>query len=149
MIEIIQLAFVSIIPLLVVALGGLMSEKSGVTNIALEGLMLLGAFFGTWTIRILQLGSNPPPQQIIFFIGILVGGITGGLFSLAHAFASIKLNADQTISATAINLFAPAFAIFTARSVLGGQQVKFNSVFRIDKVPFLGDIPLLGEIFFQ
>ncbi|WP_025724580.1 ABC transporter permease [Acholeplasma granularum] len=149
MIEIIQLAFVSIIPLLVVALGGLMSEKSGVTNIALEGLMLLGAFFGTWTIRILQLGSNPPPQQIIFFIGILVGGITGGLFSLAHAFASIKLNADQTISATAINLFATAFAIFTARSVLGGQQVKFNSVFRIDKVPFLGDIPLLGEIFFQ
>lgn len=148
MINILQLSFVSIIPLLIVALGGLMSEKSGVTNIALEGLMLIGGFIGIWTIKILQTSGNVPPQ-LVYLIGILVGGIVGGLVVTVHAFASIKMNADQTISATAINLFAPAFAIFTARSVLGGQQVIFNPEFRIDKIPILGDIPILGEIFFQ
>lgn len=148
MINIIQLSFVSIIPLLIVALGGLMSEKSGVTNIALEGLMLLGAFLGVWGIKILQENTNLP-YQLIYIIGIIIGGIVGGLFVSLHAFASIKMNADQTISATAINLFAPAFAIFAARTIQGGQQIKFDSSFLIRKVPILGDIPIIGEIFFQ
>lgn len=148
MITIIQLSFVSIVPLLIVALGGLMSEKSGVTNIALEGLMLLGAFIGIWVLQILQKNTGLPPQ-LIYFIAILVGGIIGGIVVLVHAVAAIRFNADQIISATAINLFAPAFAIFTARSIIGGQQIYFNSNFRISKVPLLGDIPIIGEIFFQ
>ena len=142
---IVQLTLVSLVPLLIVALGGLMSEKSGVTNIALEGLMLLGAFVGVWVIRDLQNATNPLPMQLIYLIGIVVGGITGGLFAMTHAIASIKFNADQTISATAINLFAPAFAIYTARSLQGAQQIRFSAAFRIDKVPFLGDIPIIGE----
>lgn len=146
---IIQLTLVSVVPLLIVALGGLMSEKSGVTNIALEGLMLLGAFVGVWVIRELQNSANPLPMQMIYFIGILIGGIVGGLFAMAHAVASIKFNADQIISATALNLFAPAFAIYTARSIQGAQQIRFAAAFRIDKVPLLGDIPLIGEWFFQ
>lgn len=146
---IVQLTLVSLVPLLIVALGGLMSEKSGVTNIALEGLMLLGAFVGVWVIRDLQNAPNPLPMQLIYLIGIVVGGITGGLFAMTHAIASIKFNADQTISATAINLFAPAFAIYTARSLQGAQQIRFSAAFRIDKVPFLGDIPIIGEWFFQ
>ncbi len=149
MIDIIQLSFVSIVPLLIVALGGLMSEKSGVTNIALEGIMLLGSFVGIWTIKILQGAAPNLSPQIIFLTGLLVGGIIGGGFVSLHAFASIKMGADQTISATALNLFAPAFAIFTARTVIGGQQVKFRGNFRIDKVPILGDIPIIGQIFFQ
>lgn len=148
-ISIVQLSFVSIVVLLIVALGGLMSEKSGVVNIGLEGLMLMGAFIGIWVIQILQrqTGINP---HLILIIGILVGGIVGGIFATAHAFASITMNADQTISGTALNLFAPAFAIFTARSVLGGQQVFFDSSkFLIRKIPLLGDIPIIGNIFFQ
>lgn len=148
-ISIIQLSFVSIVVLLIVALGGLMSEKSGVVNIGLEGLMLMGGFVGIWIIKILQ-ESTGMNHQFILLIGILVGGIVGGIFASAHAFASIKMNADQTISGTALNLFAPAFAIFTARSVLGGQQVFFDSSkFLIRKVPLLGDIPFIGDIFFQ
>lgn len=147
MINIIQLSFVSIIPLLIVALGGLMSEKSGVTNIALEGIMLMGAFIGIWAIQILEkTGMN---VQLVYLLGILIGGIIGIIFSFFHAFASINMKADQIISATALNLFAPAFAIFTARSIIGGQQVQFNSVFRINKIPLLGDIPIIGEIFFS
>lgn len=84
-----------------------------------------------------------------FFTLFFVGGITGGLFAMTHAIASIKFNADQTISATAINLFAPAFAIYTARSLQGAKQIRFSAAFRIDKVPFLGDIPIIGEWFFQ
>lgn len=149
MIDIIQLSFVSIVVLLIVALGGLMSERSGVINIGLEGLMLMGGFLGIWLIQILQRNSNMN-HQLILIIGIIVGGIVGGIFALAHAFASITMQADQTISGTALNLFAPAFAVFTARSVLGGQQVFFeNSQFMIRKVPLLGDIPLIGPILFQ
>ena len=149
MIDIIQLSFVSIAVLLIVALGGLMSEQSGVVNIGLEGLMLMGAFIGVWVIQILQKNTGMN-HQIILLIGIIAGGIVGGIFATAHAYASITMQADQTISGTALNLFAPAFAIFTARSVLGGQQVFFeNAQFMIRKVPLLGDIPLIGRIFFQ
>ncbi|CCV64431.1 Branched-chain amino acid ABC transporter, permease protein [Alteracholeplasma palmae J233] len=145
--ELIRLSFISIIPLLIVALGGLMSEKSGVTNIALEGIMLLGAFCGIWIIKGLE--ASNMPIQFIYFIGILAGGFIGALVASLHAYASISMKADQTISATAINLFAPAFAIFTARIVIGAQQIKFKSNFRIDKVPLLGDIPFIGDLFFK
>jgi simple sugar transport system permease protein len=147
MIDIIQLSFVSIIPLLIVALGGLISERSGVTNIALEGIMLMGAFIGIWTIRIIEGGSLP--TQLVFLIGIIIGGIVGAIYSMLHAYASIYMKADQTISATALNLFAPAFAIFTARTIIGGQQVQFRSVFRISEVPLMSKIPLIGDIFFK
>lgn len=145
--DIIQLAFVSIIPLLIVGLGGLMSERSGVTNIALEGIMLIGAFVGIWVISILETPGNT--QQWVFLVGILIGGIAGALFSALHAFASITMKADQTISATALNIFAPAFVVFTARTLFGGQQIFFKSSFRITKIPVLGDIPLLGPLLFQ
>lgn len=149
MIDIIQLSFVSIVVLLIVALGGLMSERSGVINIGLEGLMLMGGFLGIWLIQILQRNTGMN-HQLILLIGIITGGIVGGIFALAHAYASITMQADQTISGTALNLFAPAFAVFTARSIIGGQQVFFeNSRFMIRKVPLLGDIPLIGPIFFQ
>lgn len=147
-ISLLQYSLISIVPLLIVALGGLMAEKTGVTNIALEGIMLVGAFIGIWVIRILQLETNLNPQ-LIYLIGMLVGGVVGLLFSWIHAFASIKMKADQTISATALNLFAPAFAIFTARSIIGGQQVKFRGEFLINKVPLLGDIPFIGDILFK
>jgi len=145
---IIENALFSIIPLLIVAMGGLFAERSGVTNIALEGQMLMGAFVGIWTIRILQ-DATTVPTQLIFLIGLLVGGLIGALFSMAHAYSSIYMKSDQIISATALNLFAPAFAIFTARTIQVGQQIPFNSNFLIREIPILSKIPFIGEIFFS
>lgn len=134
------------IPLMVVALGGLFSERSGVINIALEGIMIMGAFAGIFFIHIFNTSISP---QLLLILAILVSGGVGVLFSMLHAFASIHMKADQTISGTALNMFAPAFCIFFARMLQGTQQVEFSNVFRITKVPVLGDIPVLGELIFQ
>ena len=134
------------IPLLVVALGGMFAERSGVVNMALEGIMIIGGFAGILFIHKTQ---NFLPSQTLLFFAILISILSGALISLTHAFASINLRAEQTISGTAINMFAPAFAIYTARLILGTQQIPFSNTFRIEKVPFLGDIPFLGPVFFQ
>lgn len=134
------------IPLLIVALGGMFSERSGVVNIALEGIMVMGAFA---SISFISLFQNVMSGQLLLILAIFVAGLTGALFSLLHAFASINLKADQTISGTALNMFAPAFAVFVARTMQGVQQIQFLDTFHIAKVPFLGDIPFLGPILFQ
>lgn len=145
---ILNYTFLPMIPLLVVALGALISERSGVVNIALEGIMLMGAFLGIYVISVLE--TNAMNSQWVLIVGLLVGGITGALFSLLHAFAAINMKSDQIISATALNLMAPAFAIFVARTILSGrQQILFFSNFRIASIPVLGDIPVIGDIFFK
>ena len=75
--------------------------------------------------------------------------VTGMVVSLVHAYASVNMKANQSISGTAINMFAPAFAIFVARVVRNVQQIPFENQFRIEKVPVLGDIPVIGGMFFQ
>ena len=134
------------IPLLIVAIGGMFSERSGVINIALEGIMIMGAFAGILFINKFE-GSMS--GQGLLIIALIISGVVGGLFSLLHAFASINLKADQTISGTALNLFAPAFAIFTARMIQQTQQIAFTNTFFIKEVPFLGSIPIIGDLFFK
>ncbi len=134
------------IPLLIVALGGMFSERSGVINIALEGIMVIGGFFGIGFINLMQ---NNMSGQMLIILAVVISGVTGGLFSLLHAFAAVNLKADQTISGTALNMFAPAFAVFVARMIQGVQQIQFTDTFRIGKVPVLGDIPVLGPLLFQ
>lgn len=134
------------IPLLVVALGGLFAERSGIVNIALEGIMIVGGFSGILFIHYFQ-GSMPGQTALI--VGLLISAVSGMLISLVHAYAAVNMKADQTISGTAINMFAPAFAIFVARMLQSVQQVTFQNTFRIAKVPFLGDIPVIGPMFFQ
>lgn len=134
------------IPLLIVAIGAMYSERSGVINIALEGIMVMGAFVGIFFINTFQ---HRMSGQGLLLLTILIVGVAGGAFSLLHAFAAINMKADQTISGTALNLFAPAFAIFTARMIQGVQQIQFNDTFHIDKVPVFGDIPVVGDLFFK
>ena len=134
------------IPLLIVALGGMFSERSGVINIALEGIMLSGAFTGILFINLFQASI---PGQPILFLAILVSATTGVAVSLLHGYASINLKANQIISGTAINMLAPAFAIYVARMIRTVQQIPFINQFRIDKAPVLGNIPLVGPLFFQ
>lgn len=140
-----QQTFLFFVPLLIVALGAMFSERSGVLNIGLEGIMVMGAFFGILTINALA----ELPAQLQLLCGIIVSMIAGMVYTLFHAFAAITLKADQTISGTALNLFAPAFCIFMARVVQEVQQVAFKNVFRIDKAPVLGEIPFFGEVLFQ
>lgn len=134
------------IPLLIVAIGGMFSERSGVINIALEGIMIMGAFAG---ILFINQFEDVMSGQGLLLISLIVAGVTGAIFSLLHAFASINLRADQTISGTALNLFAPAFAIFVARMVQTTQQIAFTNTFFIKEVPFLGSIPVIGDLFFK
>ncbi len=136
------------IPLLIVALGGMFSERSGVVNIALDGIMIFGAFCSIFFIHTVQ---DTMSGQGLLLIAIVIAMISGMLFSLFHAYAAINMRADQTISGTALNMFAPAFAIYTARMLQpnGVQQVAFTNSFRLAKVPVLGDIPVIGDMFFQ
>lgn len=138
------------IPLLIVALGGMFSERSGIINIALEGIMVMGAFVSILFLNLT--GDNPffmEHGQLHLLLAVLIAMLVGGLFSLFHAFASINMKADQTISGVALNLFAPAFAIFIARIIQGVQQVQFTNNFRIESVPGLGSIPFIGPLLFQ
>ncbi|MFV0352212.1 MAG: ABC transporter permease [Oscillospiraceae bacterium] len=134
------------IPLLIVALGGLFAERSGIVNIALEGIMCLGAFAGTMFIKNIQ---PMMPGQPVLLLACLVAAAVGAVVSLAHAFASINMKANQVISGTAINMFAPAICIFIARMVQGVQQVQFTNQFLIRDVPVLSSIPVIGPMLFQ
>ncbi|MGE5495616.1 MAG: ABC transporter permease [Burkholderiales bacterium] len=136
------------IPLMLVALGGMFSERSGIVNIALEGIMIIGGFASVLFISLMQ---NSMSGQLLLILAILIAMAAGIVFSLLHAYASINLKADQVISGTALNMLAPAFSIFAARMIQPShvQQIEFTNTFRIDKVPVLGDIPVLGELFFQ
>jgi simple sugar transport system permease protein len=136
------------IPLMVVALGGMYSERSGVINIALEGIMIMGAFCSILFIKTME---STMSGQLLLILAILIALISGALFSLLHAYASVNMKADQTISGTALNMLAPALAIFMARMLQpeGVQQIQFTNTFRIDSVPVLGDIPVVGELFFK
>lgn len=146
---VVQQSMYFIIPLLIVALGGMFSERSGTINIALEGIMLMGGFTGVLFINHIQAANVNIHGNLLLLLAVLVAAISGGVFSLLHAYASINLGADQTISGTALNLFAPAFAIFATRSIQKVQQIGFKNEFFIEKVPFLGDIPIIGPLFFQ
>lgn len=133
------------VPLLITSLGGLYSERSGVVNIGLEGLMVVGFFAGAVTISSLQ--DIIPNMSIV--VGLVAGVVAGVLFSLLHAFASINLRADQVISGTAINMLAGALTVFLARTLTGSGNIGIDlGIVRVD-IPLLSKIPVLGPMFFS
>ena len=108
------------IPLLLVALGGMFSERSGVINIALEGIMVIGALISILLLRAFDMsGFGTAQPQLAVLIAILVAGLSGAVYSLLLAFASINLKADQTIGGTALNMLAPAFAVVLTWAIQG------------------------------
>ncbi len=118
--NILSLTIVFAVPLLLVALGGMYSEHSGVINIALEGIMVIGALCASFALKGFDSagwGSTHP--QIAMLISILIAGVAGMVFSILLAFAAINLRADQTIGGTALNIFAPAFAVVVTWAVQG------------------------------
>jgi len=136
------------IPILMTALGALYCERSGVINIGLDGFMIVGSFAGALTISKLQ-GSFDPTSNLPLWIGLAVAVIVGMLFSLLHAFASINLNSDQTISGTAINMMAGAVTIFLARTITGSGRIRITNGFYPTDIPGLSQIPIIGDMLFK
>lgn len=115
------------IPLMLVALGGMFSERSGVINIALEGIMIIGALIGCLVLRTFNLSGFGPAHPIIaMLITIGISALAGAVFSLPLAFAAINLKADQTIGGTALNMLAPAFAVVLSWAIQGQGNTVIN-----------------------
>jgi simple sugar transport system permease protein len=143
MVYLLQQTIIYTIPLMIVALAGVFSERSGIINIALEGLMVIGAFIGVLFVRTVILANVPVSfGQPLLLLGILVSIIGGGLFAFLLAFASINLKADQTIGGTALNLLAPALVLFfilviTSQSVLNIEsRYSSNDFFMLNQDDF-------------
>lgn len=132
-------------PLIIAALGGIFSERSGVVNIALEGIMIIGAATGViTTLMLTDLGAGAFSP----WISLLVAMVVGALFSLFLAVPAILWRADQTVLGVAINMLAIGLAIFVVRVLYNKGQTDFIE-YRIAKenVPFLSDIPVLKMFF--
>lgn len=121
-------------PLVFAALGGVISERSGVINLGIEGMMTVGAFMGA-TVGYFT-GSA--------WGGFLAAGIAGGSIALLHAFASITCRADQTISGIAINLIGPGVALFLCRLMFDGATMSIPVTNKIPKL--FGGIQAAGPI---
>jgi simple sugar transport system permease protein len=122
-------------PLIFAALGGIISERSGVVNIGLEGMMLIGCYFGIF-------GANICDSWVL---GMLIGMLAGGLTALIHAYFSLHLRANQVVSGTAINLLALGLTGFLFVSYYGDNgspgtlpQVPNITLPGIDHVAFIG-----------
>ena len=122
----IQQTLIYAVPLMIVALAGVFAERSGIINLALEGIMIFGAFIGVLFVRLMQ-GSEAVlaakqagdwvALQGLELLTMLVAAAMGAVFSLLLSFASINLRADQTIGGTALNLMAPALVLFLIRII--------------------------------
>jgi simple sugar transport system permease protein len=122
-------------PLAFAAIGGIFSERSGVVNIGLEGMMLTGAFFGIW-------GSVWSGSWVV---GLLMAMLFGGLLALIHAFFSIHMRADQIVSGFAVNFLALGLTGYLFSSIYpGGIHENVSRVPNIN-LGFLDGIPAIGE----
>lgn len=144
-------AIVFTIPLLITALGALYSERSGIVNVGLDGIMIVGSFTSAIVISKLQLAhtSTTPLGTVgIILAGLICAMLAGLVFSLLHGFASITLNANQVISGTALNLIATAVTVFLARTITGSGKVSITLGIVPSDIPVLSKIPVIGPLFF-
>ena len=122
----IQQTLIYAVPLMIVALAGVFAERSGIINLALEGIMIFGAFAGVLFVNVTQkagifseakAAGDWVALQGFMLLAMLVAAILGAVFSLLLSFASVNLKADQTIGGTALNLMAPALVLFFIRII--------------------------------
>lgn len=127
-------------PILIVALAELYSEKAGLVNIGLDGIMAFGSLVGFLTCYI----TGSP------YIGILAGAIGGILINMVYAFCTITLGAEQIVYGMAINIFAPAIASFIYKIYFGINSSLINATLMdAAPIPFLSKIPVLGNVLFH
>ena len=128
MIFILQKTLIFTIPLLIVALAGMFAERSGIINIALDGIMIFGAFIGA--VVAFNLRKNVPffvdHNQLLFIACMLAAAAAGACFSLLLSISAIKFRANQTIGGTALNLLAPAIALFLIKVFTSKDQLEMG-----------------------
>lgn len=133
--------------LIFTALGGIFSERSGVVNIGLEGLMIFGAFaagVGTYYAQEAGMGAFSP------WVGVIAAMVMGALGALIHAVATITFKADQTISGIVINFLAAGLTVYIVKLLFeGAAETPLVTVFHKVPIPVLRDIPIIGEGFFN
>lgn len=132
-------------PIMIAGLGGIMSERVGIVNIALEGIMLFGAFAAASIIILFEsfgwFTQGP-------WLSLIIAAIAGGIFSLILALSTITFSADHTIAGTAVNLLAAGITVYFTQIIFNQQRsIAYKRGFRKMSVPFLKDIPLLGGLF--
>ena len=132
----IQQTLLYAVPLMIVALAGVFAERSGIINLALEGIMIFGAFMGVLFVRIMQdttvfaaakESGDWLTLQGLELLTMLFSAVMGALFSLLLSFASINMRADQTIGGTALNLMAPALVLFFIRIIANQNTLQMVS----------------------
>lgn len=129
-------AVVATTPLIYAALGEMVAELSGVMNLSVEGLMMVGAMFG---FMFTYLTGNP-------WIGLLVGVTVSTLLSLVFAVFTVSLRVNQVVAGLAMVVFNEGFARFFGKSYVGSSA---SHIFTPINIPVLSDIPFIGQIFFQ
>lgn len=139
------------LPLFIMAIGGIYSEKSGITNLAIEGLQGFGAFTGA-LVAVLIAGNFAGNSSIPFYVAMVFAVIGGMLFSLIHALLCIRFRANMVISGVVINILAMALTSFLTKqinaTVFGAASDKFVlGVSNRITVPGLSAIPVLGAVF--
>lgn len=140
------------LPLFIMAIGGIYCERSGITNLALEGFQGFGAFFGALTVALLGLVSPELVASGGFYIAVLFAMIGAALFSMLHALLSVKFKANQVISGVVMNILSISLTEFLTRQinmgVFGGPSNKFAlGVLPKVTIPDLSKIPFLGAFF--
>lgn len=134
--------------LIFAALGGLISERSGVINIGLEGFMVSGAFFSATIAYYAEsagLGALSP------WLGLAGAFVFTTIFSFIHAVASIKYKANQVVSGVVINILAASSTFFFVKMIFQGsaETPMLTNVFHKASIPYLSDIPFVGKVFFN
>ena len=133
-------------PLIFTSIGGVFSERGGVVNVGLEGIMVMGAFSGV----VFNLEFADQFGAVTPWLALLVGGVVGMIFSLLHAVATVNFRADHVVSGTVLNLMAPALAVFLVKAIYGkGQTDNLRQTFGRFDFPGLSQIPVIGDIFFK
>ncbi|HET7629118.1 MAG TPA: ABC transporter permease [Bacillales bacterium] len=144
---IVPAAIFSAAPLILTALGGVFSERAGVVNIGLEGLMVMGAFIGaTFTLFAQNWGFGAWSP----WFSLIVAAVGGGLFSLLHAIATVTFRADHVVSGVAINFLATGLCLFLTKKIFNSGQSPYidHRIYKMD-IPVLEDIPVIGPLLFQ
>ncbi|TCS92572.1 nucleoside ABC transporter membrane protein [Hazenella coriacea] len=128
-------------PLILAGMGGLFSERSGVVNIGLEGLMTIGAF----TAAVVALETGNP------WYGLIAAIVAGIILSLPHAIASVTFKADQVVSGVAINFLALGLAMYLVKDIYdgAGQTPVVQQTLQKVAIPFLSEIPVIGPSLFH
>ncbi|MCR5733256.1 MAG: ABC transporter permease [Lachnospiraceae bacterium] len=139
------------VPMFVMAIGGIFSEKSGITNLAIEGLQGFGAFMGAFAAVVLATLLGPT-SSVPFYVSFIIAFLGGMLYALIHVLLCIRFKANQVISGVVVNILAMALTSFFTRRLneifFGQKSNKFvlGTSVRFT-VPLISKIPVIGAVF--